>query len=44
MIGSGFRGSGVQEFWVQRSALLPPKKTAGQIEKETLKKRISNDE
>jgi hypothetical protein len=34
-------GSG---FWVQGSAPPPAKKTAGQIEKETLKKRISNIE
>jgi hypothetical protein len=41
--GSGFRvqGSG---FRVQVSAPPPAKKTAGQIEKETLKKRMSNIE
>jgi hypothetical protein len=35
-------GSGVQGSEVQGSAPPPAKKTAGQIEKETLKKRISN--
>jgi hypothetical protein len=43
-VGSGVLGSGVQGSEVTGSAPPPAKKTAGQIEKETLKKRISNIE
>jgi hypothetical protein len=46
--GSGFQVQGsrfrVQGSGFQFSAPPPAKKTAGQIEKETLKKRISNIE